>query len=281
MLAAFITSCINLWVRSTGTRLTYAMHPWLRGPMADTLRIGPDFYNVYARSEGLDVHRSPDGGLVNDFGRAVADGSPNRASLSSAVIHFYEHTAAYRFEVWSEWYAPVSWAAKALIALVSRDMDQMNIPLHPLETSRGMSNDVIHLCDPQTGALVYACWLRRTRKTGRVVYAGFYSDVRIGGEPFVRVVFPVQHGNATVLLRVEVQPDGSVILVSRGKGIGDAGYYRVQRSGPDAVRVKYVPLKETIHVFQDEEGVLRTDHIFSFWRRKFLHLHYKMQPVRQ
>ena len=94
-------------------------------------------------------------------------------------------------------------------------------------------------------------------------------------------MFPVPHGNATVLLRVEVQPDGSVILVSRGRGIGDAGYYRVRRNGADAVRVKYVPLKETIHVFVDEEGVLRTDHIFSFWRSKFLHLHYKMLPVEQ
>lgn len=279
MLAPFITYCINLWVRGTGKLLRYADHPWLRGPMADTMRIGPDFYRAFAEKEGLVVRRDPDGGLVSDFAAAVADDALNRAALSSAVVHFYEHTAAYRFEVWSEWYAPVSWAAKALIALVSRDMDQMNIPLHPLETSRGMSNDVIHLCDPQSGALVYACWLRRTRKTGRVVYAGFYSDVRIGGEPFVRVVFPVQYGNATVLLRVEVQPDGSVILVSRGNGIGDAGYYRVQRSGEDAVRVKYVPLKETIHVFQDEEGILRTDHVFSFWRRKFLHLHYKMQPL--
>jgi hypothetical protein len=196
-------------------------------------------------------------------------------------VHFYEHTAAYRFEVWSEWYAPFSRAAKALIALVSREMDQLNIPLHPLETSRGMSNDVIHLCDPQTGKLVHACWLRRTRKTGRVVYAGFYSQIQIAGKPFVRVVFPVQYGSATVLLRVEVQPDGSVVLVSNGRGVGDAGYYRVHRSGQDAVRVKYVPLKETIHVFVDEEGVLRTDHIFSFWRQKFLHLHYKILPVLQ
>lgn len=278
MLATFITACINLWLR-TGKRLRYADNPWLRGPMADTMRIGPDFYRVFAKQEGLEVRRVPDGGLVTDFTRAVAEDAPNRSNLHPAVVHFYEHAAAYRFEVWSEWSGLWSWAARALIYLVSREMDQMNIPLHPLETSRGMSNDVIHLCDPETGKLVHACWLRRTRKTGRVVYAGFYSDVRIEGRPYVRVSFPVQHGNATVLLRVDVQPDGSVILVSRGKGIGDAGYYRVRRSGREAVRVKYVPLKETIHVFVDDEGVLRTDHIFYFWRSKFLHLHYKMLPM--
>ena len=76
-----------------------------------------------------------------------------------------------------------------------------------------------------------------------------------------------------------MQEDGSVKLLSDGKRIGEAGYYRVRRSGDDAVRVKYVPLKEVIHVFCDEYGDLRTDHIFSFLGTKMLQLHYKIMGI--
>ena len=155
----------------------------------------------------------------------------------------------------------------------------MNIPLYPLETSRGISNEVLQLVDDRTGELKYSCWLRKSILSGKVVYAGFYSRCLIHESPFVRVVFPLPDGNVTVLLSAHVQADGSVKLISDGRGIGDAGYYRLRRHKPGSVRVKYIPLKETIHVFEDEEGTLRTDHIFRFLSKKFLHLHYKIMPV--
>lgn len=267
---------INIWIRSTGRKLTYAEHPWLRGPMGDDMLIGDTFYQSYAAREGLIVERDPDGGLVHDFRGSIAASDPYRERLLQEVADFYEHTACYRLEVWSQWYRPFAIFARTLIQSLSTKMNQLNIPLEPLETSRGMSNEVIHLKDAQTGALRFTCWLRKSLRSGKVVYSGFYSTVQIAGSPLVRVIFPLPGGNATVLLRVEVQEDGAVKLISDGRKIGDPGYYRVQSAGDDAVRVKYVPLKEVIHVFKDEYGTLRTDHEFSFLGRRMLQLHYKM-----
>ena len=270
---------INIWIATTGRLCRYEEYPWLRGPMGDELFIGDAYYKSSAAAEGLDIDRDPDGGLVRDFARLIPDADPHKGLLLDEVAQFYEHTARYKLEVWSQWYPPFAFFARVLIGSLSSKMDQLNIPLQPLETSRGMSNEVLHLKEKSSGEVVHACWLRKSILTGRVVYSGFYSGIEIGGQPMVRVVFPLPGGNATVLLRTSVQPDGSVKLLSDGKGIGEAGYYRVKRAGHGAVRVKYVPLKESIHVFRDDLGDLRTDHIFSFFGSKMLHLHYKIMKA--
>ena len=45
----------------------------------------------------------------------------------------------------------------------------------------------------------------------------------------MKVVFPVTQGSATVILRPEHGPDGSLVLVSSGDGFGGPGFYRVHR----------------------------------------------------
>lgn len=267
---------INIWISITGRKCQLTDYPWLAGPMGESLLIGDEYYKQYAIKEGLEVARDPVGGLVVDFASTIPDSAEYRDRLLPQVAHFYEHTAQYKLEVWSQWYPPYAPFARVLIGSLSTKMNQLNIPLQPLETSRGMSNEVLHLKDRNTGKLVYACWLRKSILTGRVVYSGFYSHAEINGTPMVRVVFPLPGGNVTVLLHVVVQEDGSVKLLSQGKRIGESGYYRVQKAGSGHVRVKYIPIKEVIHVFMDEAGVLRTDHIFSFLSKKMLHLHYKI-----
>lgn len=267
---------INLWVSISGKKCSFDQYPWLDGPMGEELLIGDEFYANYAAKSNYEIENDRNGGLVENFMNAIPDSDPNKNKLLSEISDFYEHTAAYKLEVWSQWYAPYDWFARVLIKSLSQKMNQLNIPLDPLETCRGMSNQVIHLRNKVSGKLEYTCWLRKSILTGKVVYSGFYSSILINAKPFIKVVFPLPNGNATVLLRVEVQADGSVKLISDGKGIGDAGYYRVQGFDAHSVKVKYVPLKEIIHVFRDEFGVLRTDHIFKFLRSKMLHLHYKI-----
>lgn len=279
MFGTFLQWLINMWIATTGKVVAYKDHPWIEGPMGDTDIIGDQFFSRYAQGRGLNVVRDHSDGLISDFGALIADDDPLKGQFNEKVKHFYEHTIRYKLEVWSEWYSPIRYFSRILISSLSAKMDQLNIPLHPLETSRGMSNEVIHLRRPDTNELVCACWLRKSIRSGKVVYSGFYSGCISGGRPYVKVAFPLPDGNVTVLLEVVVQPDGSVKLLSRGRKIGDAGYYRISRRDDKSVRVKYVPLKECIHVFEDEEGTLRTDHEFSFMNIKFLHLHYKIIPV--
>jgi len=266
---------INTWIGTTGKVRSYKTFPWLYGPISEKPEIGADFYNVFASRENLSVVTSPDAGLIEDFTALIADDDPNKARLHPRVRHFYEHTKQYKLEVWSQWYRPMSLFARILIGSLSRDMDQLNIPLKPMETSRGMSNDVLQLRDGD-GMLRYACWLRKSMLSGKVVYAGFYSGIEAEGRKYVRVIFPLPDGNITVVLSVHVQDDGSVKLLSGGRSEDIAGYYRVRKRDKDSVKLKKIPLRESIHVYEDGEGVLRTDHKFWFLGVRMLHLHYRI-----
>jgi hypothetical protein len=278
MIGKFLQTIINLWIATTGRRIDLSKMSWLDGPTADNHLVGENFYKDYAAKEGLQVtENDPSIGLLQDFRILLDPADPNSHLLNPKIAEFYEHTGQYKLEVWSQWYSFIRPFARLLIQLVSTRMNQLNIPLEPLETSRGMGSEIIRLRD-QNGANSLTCWLRKTLKTNRVVYAGFYSACFIPelNRNFVRVVFPLPKGNVTVILRLDMQADGSIQLVSHGKKIGEPGYYRLRKSKSGSIRAKYIPLKEVIHVFEDPHGVLRTDHIFYFWGIKFLHLHYKI-----
>ncbi|MBN9484232.1 MAG: hypothetical protein BGO70_12095 [Bacteroidetes bacterium 43-93] len=276
MIGQLLQWLINVWLAITGRVRRFTDHPWLRGPVGDGKTIGDKYYDTFAAANGYNVTNTTDGGLLRDFKAVLSDKDIAADKLNKRIIHFYEHTVQYKLEVWSQWYKPMSFFAKILIRTISTRMNQMNIPLEPLETSRGMSNEVLHIKDKVTDDLLYACWLRKSILSGRVVYAGFYSACLINDEKFVRVIFPLPDGNVTVLLKAIVQEDGSVKLISKGRHFGDAGYYRVRRHNPDSVKVRHIPLTESIHVFEDNYGVLRTDHVFWFMGFKLLHLHYKI-----
>jgi hypothetical protein len=243
--------------------------------------VGVDYYRRFADKNDLNTEISPRNGLLPDFSVVLDPKFAHTHKLNKKVRDFYEHTASYKLEVWSQWFTFISFFARILITSVSKRMNQLNIPLNPLETSRGMSSDIISLTDKTTGTVKFTCWLRKLVKSGRVVYAGFYTSCYIEkfNRNFVKVVFPLPKGNVTVILRVDVQPDGSVKLISAGKKIGDPGYYRVVQVSDEKIKARYIPIHESIHVYEDEEHILRTDHIFYFWRIKFLHLHYKILEI--
>ena len=169
----------------------------------------------------------------------------------------------------------------ALISIVSRRMQQLNLPISPLETSRGMTSEVIRLVDAATGDAEHICWLRRLASSGDVVYAGFYSIARPprAPGPCVKTYFPWPRGSVTVLLEPRAEADGSLKLISAGRRFGDPGFYR-SATLPDGRRItRYIrAMKELIHVYADEEGILRTEHVFRFFRAPILRLHYKITP---
>lgn len=277
MWSNFLQGLINFWLLATGKRLDIAKHAWLKGPMSRSAVVGDDFYSQYAEEAGLKVLRSSGAGLLTDFKQVLQNDDINREKLNPRIAQFYENTSQYTLEVWSQWRGPIQFFAKLLIKGLSRKMQQMNIPLNPLESSHGMSSDVIPL-ETSEGNRDTTCWLRKSIKTGNVVYAGFYSACWLPeiNNHCVKVVFPLPKGNVTVLLKVLVQEDGSVKLVSQGSKVGEPGYYRLRTLGGSKVVLKYIPLKEIIHVYEDAEGVLRTDHQFFFLGSRFLDLHYKI-----
>ena len=261
-----------------GRRMDPGLVPWLHGPTGPP-RIGSGFHRSVAARAGLEVKTGVDLGLLPDCALLDGDGFDARL-LHPSVRDFYEHTGRYHLDVWSEW-SPLFWPfGWALINFVSRRMEQLNFPMYPLETARGMTSEVEQIVDP-SGRVVFTSWLRRNQGTGMVIYSGLYSTASPPGHrPCVKTVFPVVRGNATVLLRPENQADGSLMLISSGRRFGDPGFYRITEASRGRLRIWYVrPISETFHVYPDVDGSVRTDHFLRWWGLSVLHLHYRITPA--
>jgi hypothetical protein len=221
--------------------------------------------------------RAGRGGLLPSF-TALQSESFDPAGLHPLVRDFYEHTAEFGMDVWSQTYWPMSIGLWLLVTTISRMVNQLNFPLSPLDTARGMSSEIILLRRPD-GTVRYTGWFRTLTGQRRVLYTGFYMSERVPGAagPCVKVCFPMPHGNATVLLRPELADGDSLILDSSGTRFGDPGFYRLHAPRPERVRVWHVrSLKEKFHVYVDAEGTLRCDHAVRFLGLPVLRLHYKI-----
>ena len=268
------------WVRATGRLVDLAGADWLRGPIGTTRGIGPDFVADVARASRLTQRHQPNAGLLPDFDSLSApDFDPGKADRR--VIEFYTATARYALDSWAHWCGLFRPFGGLLALLFSRRLQQLNVPLSGLDTSRGVTSDVVPLVDPGSGRVDFTVWLRRLIHTGNVLYAGCYSVVEIPGRvgPCVRVVFPLPNGNAMVLMRPELRADGSFAVVSSGRRFGDPGFYFTVSAGPGRVWARYVrSLRETIHVYGAEDGMVRADHSLTFFGARVLHLHYRLTP---
>jgi hypothetical protein len=270
----------QLWVRSTGRRVSLRDAPWLSGPVGGTRRIGGDSFRHLAEREGLTVLEGPGArGLVSTLD--CLDGPDFPSSLvAPGVREFYQRTGEYELDAWSEWcgaFKPFGWL---LSALFSRRLQQLNVPLSGLDTSRGLSNEVWHLVDPDSGLPRYVVWVRHLRESGTTVYAGSYGPCTVPGwnSPCLKVIFPLPNGNAVVILKPVLHDDGSASFVSSGRRFGDPGFYFTVHRGEGVVSARYVPtMRETIRVFESAAGETRADHTMTIWRLVFLRLHYRMR----
>ena len=130
--------------------------------------------------------------------RDLAGGGFDPSLLAHQVVDFYERTSAWRLEVWSQWSA-VAWPAGWLLSSVfSTRLQQLGLPLLPLDAAHGIDSRIVAVEDHDGGRLG-AAWLRTLRSTG--------------------VVFPLPNGSITVFLRPAVRQDGALVLESPVGGL--------------------------------------------------------------
>jgi hypothetical protein len=173
----------QLWVKVTGRRFPLDQVPWLAGPVGNPAGIGSGYFDELAGAEGWTVRRGgPACGLLPDFG-ALAGPTFPAARVHRAVTDFYERTSAYDLEAWSEWCGLFRPFGALLAIMFSRRLQQLNVPLSPLDTSLGTTSEVLQLVDPDTGGVRLTAWVRHLRRTGHVLYAGRYSVCRVPGYP--------------------------------------------------------------------------------------------------
>jgi hypothetical protein len=252
---------------------------WLAGPLGGDV-IGDAPYGETAAREQLTVERDArDGGLIPDFTALTLDVT----RVHPLVREFYEHTTRFTLDVWSKSYFPLNVGLWLLVTTISRQVNQLNFPLSPLDVARGMSSEII-LMRRRDGSVRYTGWFRTLAGQRRALYTGFYMTERAPHEPgrCVKVVFPMPRGNATVILRASLDDTGALTLDSKGRRFGEAGFYRVQARDDERARVWRVrTLREHFRVYVDAAGVLRCDHVVKFWGLRVLALHYKMTRIAQ
>lgn len=261
--------------RTVGRRIDpYGADDWLHAPYNRPGEIGDAWLDALEQA-GRVLPASRDDGLVPDL--AVLDGSDFRADdLHPAVREFYQHTARYRMDVWSQWSTVFAPGGELVARLFGRRVRQLALPVQPLAVSRGMTNTVRRVDDPLTGHHGTA-WLRTLLSDGSSVYSGFYRTGRTPGsdQPCVWVSFPLEEGSVQVLLRPRADADGSLWLESRSRRFGEDGAYVVVRRGAHWYAAM-PPLRERFHVFVDDAGVLRTDHGLALFGMPALRLHYRL-----
>ncbi|HEX8673545.1 MAG TPA: hypothetical protein VF710_16735 [Longimicrobium sp.] len=270
------------WVQVTGRTVDLGEHPWLAGPVGDVHGIGREFFAEFARREGLELRQGADSGergLISDFAALAApDFDPGQVDPS--VVGFYARTSAYEFDAWAEWRSAFRPFGRLLGHLFSRRLQQLNVPLSALDTSRGVTSDVVQLVEPATGEVRHTAWVRELLGTGDVLYAGDYSLAAVPGRRgrCVKALFPLPNGNAIVVLRPEVHADGSLSLVSAGERFGDPGFYFTVHDGRGRVRARYVrAMQERMRVYPAEHGAVRADHVLTLWGATFLRMHYRLR----
>jgi hypothetical protein len=269
------------WVQHTGRRVRWDESPWLAAPVGDVDGIGPDFFERFAARHGLKISRGDhERGLLDRF--ADLEGPDCRvAAVHQEVARFYERTSAYGLEVWSEWCGVYRPFGHLLAMIFSRRLQQLNMPLSPLDSCLGVRSEVLRLEDAR-GRAPWTAWVRTNLANDAVIYAGSYATVRLpcraGG--CVKVAFPLPNGYALVVLWPESHPDGSLTLHSSGRGFGDAGFYFYVEDVVGEGWARYVgTMIERIHLFVDPRGTLRTDHELRIWGTRFLRLHYRLAPA--
>jgi hypothetical protein len=270
------------WVQYTGRSIDLRTHPWLDGPIGKPEGIGKQYFHDLAAEHGWELRRScPNTGLLPAF-NALRGPSFNPESVDGSVIEFYEKTCNYDLDAWAEWCGLFRPFGSLLALFFSRRLQQLNVPLNALDTSRGLTSEILQLVDRNTGEIRLTAWLRQLVGSGDVLYAGAYSTCRVPkyDGTCVKVVFPLPNGNAIVIMRPVSHPDGSFSVVSSGSGFGDAGFYFTVHSSR-GIRARYLKsLRESIHVYRAENDMVRADHVLTLWGATFLRLHYRLQPRR-
>ncbi len=267
------------WVKITGRRFDPLKDAWLVGPIGDTDIIKDKFFRDVAEKENLAIiENQVDSGLVESF-QSLELTESEKQLLHPAIVDFYEKTSNYHFEFWSEWCGFFKPFGSLLSILFSKRLQQLNLPLSSLHSAKGINSSIVKLVDKQTNETKWTVWYRILKSNNHVIYSGVYSTCTIPNYPgkFLKIVFPLPNGNATVIMRREVLSDGSLKLTSDGKKFGDNGFYFTLTNEQGKYWCKFVrSMHEWIRVYVDEEDILRADHHLYFYGKPFLKLHYKM-----
>ncbi len=268
------------WVKATGRKIPELHSHWLSSPTGDTDKIGSQFISRLVKEHDLElVKNKPQTGLIESIDDWQLT-EEEKDKLHPLIIHFYEKTVNYHFEIWSNWCGAFRPFGKMLSVIFSKRLQQLNLPLNPLDAAKGIESNIIKLVEKGSGKTKHTIWYRKLKATDHVIYSGVYDTAFAPNHnrKCMKVSFPLPNGSATVVMRITVMEDGSLLLQSNGKKFGDPGFYFTLTDGKQKHWARFVKsMHEYIKVYVDAEGELRADHNLYFYGLPFLQLYYKMK----
>jgi len=266
------------WVEHSGRRIDSSQSPWLSGPVGSTGGIGAAFFEQWGASHGLTaLPARDDDGLIEDLGSLRAPDFDPR-ELDPRISEFYARTAAFDLEVRSTWEGPFRGIGWLVAAVFARRLGQLDIPVAGRHPQPSLHSRIVRLADAG-GRVRHVGWVRSMAGSERSMFVGEYGIARIPGHegPCVKVVFPLPNGNAIILLRPRVTPDGGLSLTSDGARFGDPGFYFTVAAGQGSVFARYVrTMKEELRMSGEGDGITAR-HRFVIFGRRFLELDYRIR----
>ncbi len=250
---------------------------WLVGPSAGVDVVGHDRVQRMVTGLAGSLSTGPDHGLLTSFD-ALRGPDFDPAAVDPRIADFYEHTTRWRIDLWSEWSA-LAWPfGRVITALFSERLQQLSLPMRPLDVSYGMDSKVVHM-HKSDGTIVGAAWLRNMIKRNSITYSGLYGVATLPGsaQPSVRVVFPLPLGSVQVFLRPSADGKGGLHLRSPLGPFGTDGAYLVLERNGDSLNARRIPLNEHFHLFVDRDGDVRCDHRLRLWNIPAVRLHYRLR----
>jgi len=255
------------WAIFWGKRISVARDNWLAGPFGEVGTIGDGFVYKIANEEGLEVARNcKSAGLI----RSLSDlklAPEDAGKLSPAIADFYENTGSYKLKFSVHWNPFFKFFGTLVNSLFSSRINQLNVPTKNMDVAEGVNSEIIQLVNPLDGAVKYTVWYRTFKSTGLVLYSGVYTTCILpGGTTCVKAIFPLPHGNATVIMRPSVTANIALMLDSSGQQFGDAGFYFTLRDDKGRTWAQYLSSFRDRLVVSEVDRKLEAVQTLTLWK---------------
>lgn len=266
------------WVILRGRKIDPDAYPWLTGPFGFQDITGEDFIQQFAAKERLIIERNNETrGLIPSI-EMLGLSDYDISNVSKEVIAFYEHTAAYHLDLSVNWHPFFKMFGILLHKLFSNRINQLNIPIAPIQHKESLKSDIITLLDPQSKEVKYTFWFRSVRSTAQVIYSGVYGVCTLpSGQVCIKAVFPLPNGNATVIMTPKAGQNGTLILDSSGTKFGDPGFYFLLKDSKGAIWSQFIRSFRDRLIIGAANDIVSAEQTLTLWRRRVLTFNYTIK----
>lgn len=265
------------WVIFFGRKIDIKNDNWLMGPFGNLKVIDKNYIDQLAKLENLIIDTTSEiYGLIPVMSQLLL--SPHEyARLSPKIIDFYEQTTRYKLNFSVKWNSFFKVFGLLLKKLFSARLNQLNIPNYDIQSPESISSEIVRLLDAKTNQIKYVFWLRTITSTDEGIYSGAYGICQLPcGTSCIKAVFPLPHGNATVIMTPKVGVNGELILNSSGEKFGDAGFYFLLKDAKGQHWSKYIRSFRDELIINETDKQLTAKQTLTLWNLNVLKFNYEM-----